>query len=133
MNGIKNKNTNNLFSTHHGAKITVTVISVLAALYISNAIFDSSGPTKNKTATGYVTRKKKIRTLQSDDENGEYFINWNINLPGKEYLLNSQYLKAGFEQVVKDFINNDLKCEDEDDSSTSFYNVEVVNNNAKKC
>ena len=70
---------------------------------------------------------KKNRILQSNETNGEYLITWTINLEGKNSLLDSPYLKAAFEQLIKDFINKDIKCEGElDDSSTSFYNVEII-------
>ena len=126
---MMNKTTKN---THIRATTMVTLLSVLAALRLSNLIFDSNEHAKKELTIEFETKEEKIRTLQTDDEDGEYIISWNINVLGKEYLLNSPYLKAGFEQVVKDYINNDLKCEDENDSSTSFYNVEVIDNDVKR-
>ena len=115
-------------NTHIRATTIVTLLSVLATLHLSNSFFASNEHAQKELTIKIETKEEKIRTLQTDDENGDYLITWNINVLGKEYLLNSPYLKAGFEQVVKDYINNDLKCEDENEGC-----VTVVKNSEGKC
>ena len=77
--------------------------------------------------------EKNKRILQSDDTNGEYLITWTINLKEQNSLLDSPYLKASFEQIMKDFINKEIKCEGElEDSSTSFYSFEIIDGSRTK-
>jgi len=53
-----------------------------------------------------------IRNLQglNSNEDGDFLVTWSLSLGDQESLLESPYLKAGFEQSVKDFINNDIRC-----------------------
>jgi len=60
-------------------------------------------------------------------------VTWDIGLGGKDFLLESDFLKAALELSVKEFINNDLVCNDEqgidvdDTDLTSFYSIEINN------
>ena len=60
---------------------------------------------------------------------GQYLVEWSLNLGGKEFLLQSPFLKAGLEQSIKDYINLDIQCSDDADiassTSVSFYSVEI--------
>ena len=51
--------------------------------------------------------KMDRRNLQA---NGQFVVTWSLSLGGQESLLESAFLKAGFEQSVKDYINNDIFC-----------------------
>jgi len=51
-------------------------------------------------------------------------VTWSLSLGDQESLLESIYLKAGFEQSVKDFINNDIRCKgDANAKNASFLSV----------
>ena len=77
-------------------------------------------------------RDEKHRTLQTEDESGAYFVSWNLNLNGNENVLDSDYLRASFEQIAKDYINNDIKCEDEtDETTTTFTSFEIDDSKTK--
>ena len=57
---------------------------------------------------------------------GQYLVTWSLSLGGKEYLLESAFLRAGFEQSVKDYINNDILCSDDVSiKGAEFYGVEI--------
>jgi len=67
------------------------------------------------------------RNTQSVEFTEVYEVNWDLDF-GDENVENlvfdSPFLRAGFEQSIKDFINSDLECdEDSEDESTSFYVV----------
>ena len=67
------------------------------------------------------------RALQTTNDTGEYVVEWDLNLGGKEFLLESPFLKAGLEQSIKDYINIDMECDSLIDAgSASFYNVEIM-------
>ena len=42
--------------------------------------------------------------------NGDFAIQWNLNIGNQSDLLDSPFLKAGLEQAIKDFINLQLSC-----------------------
>ena len=66
---------------------------------------------------------------RNQEINDEYEVTWDINLGGKEFLLESPFLKAGLEQSIKEFINNQVQCEtDFDPNAVSFYSVEIFDN-----
>ena len=78
--------------------------------------------------------KKEIKGRNLQDESGEYEIQWTLSLKGEEYLLDSPFLKAGLELAIKDNINLELKCiaeEENDDEVSSFYDVEIEEDNGK--
>ena len=68
-------------------------------------------------------------TNNNTPNDGQYRVEWSLSLGGKEFLLQSPFLKAGLEQSIKDFINIDIQCNDDtntDSSRTvSFYSVEI--------
>ena len=76
---------------------------------------------------------QKNRLLQSitnsTPAHGQYFVEWSLSLGGKEFLLESPFLKAGLEQSIKDYINIDIQCSDgintDVSTSVSFYSVEI--------
>ena len=50
------------------------------------------------------------KTLSSDG-NGQFTVQWNLNIGNQSSVLDTSYLKAGLEQAVKDFINLKLRCD----------------------
>ena len=65
------------------------------------------------------------RELLITNDTGEYVVEWDLSLGGKEFLLESPFLKAGLEQSIKDYINIDMECDNQIAGSASFYNVEI--------
>ena len=60
-------------------------------------------------------------------DSGEYMVTWSLSLAGKDFLLESKFLKAGFEQSVKDYINNDIFCSSNlEVKGAEFIGVEIV-------
>ena len=51
------------------------------------------------------------QTAPSLNQNGNFTIQWNVNIGNQSSLLESSYLKAGLEQSIKDFINLQLLCD----------------------
>ena len=51
------------------------------------------------------------QTAPSVNQNGNFTVEWNVNIGNQSSLLESFYMKAGFEQAVKDFINLQLQCD----------------------
>lgn len=75
----------------------------------------------NKTSFAQNSRK-----LQDTAAEGQFVVEWTLSLGGKEFLLESPFLKAGLEQSIKDFINNDIICSNPSGPGTSnFYGVEI--------
>ena len=74
---------------------------------------------------GLHKKTPKYRLLQTT--NRQYLVEWSISLGGKEFLLESPFLKAGLEQSIKDFINIDIQCSDDvnadGSASVSFHSV----------
>ena len=65
--------------------------------------------------------------------NGQFSVTWNLGLGGKEFLLESSFLKAAFEQSVKDYINNDILCSDDlSKKGAEFFGVEIVGETNKQ-
>ena len=70
------------------------------------------------------------RLLQTSVGSKEYSVTWDIDLGGKDALLESDFLKAGLEYSVKDYINKKLQCEareNEDLEGASFFKVRIEN------
>jgi len=72
------------------------------------------------------------KTQHSNDQgrntkaNGQFIVTWDLNLGGQESLLDSVFLRAGFEQSVKDYINNDILCSDDlSVKGAEFFGVEL--------
>ena len=79
--------------------------------------------------------QNETRILQVADDFSEYQVDWEIILLGEEFILDSDFLKAGLEHSIKEFINRELACEldtAEDIESTSFYSVRILNNDVDK-
>ena len=74
----------------------------------------------------------KKRLLQTSDVSKEYKVTWDIDIGGKDSLLESGFLKAGLEYGVKVYINRQLECEEEDVENlenTAFFHVSISNSN----
>ena len=71
------------------------------------------------------------RRLQSTNNLGDFIVTWSIDLGGKDSILDSDFLKAGLERSVKEFINLDIMCNNDlrddfgDLEGTTFYSVEI--------
>lgn len=69
------------------------------------------------------------RNLQHNITREDYRVTWNMNLGGKDSLLESAFLKAGFERSVKNYLNKEVECDDMLNlTNASFYSVEIVTN-----
>ena len=74
------------------------------------------------------------RVLQDVQPEGDFQVLWTMSLGGKELVVESVFLKAGLEQSVKDYINMDLKCRNQEVSTadknkvapTSFRSVAIA-------
>lgn len=75
------------------------------------------------------------RNLLDTQPEGDYQVQWTMSLGGNEIIIESDYLRVGLEQAVKDYINLDLKCNYSDVSKspnkvnipTSFRSVAIAN------
>jgi len=57
---------------------------------------------------------------------GQFEVTWNLDLGPQENLLESAFLKAAFEQSLKDYINNDILCSDNIQfKGAEFFSVEI--------
>ena len=87
-------------------------------------------PNLHSSKAAFVDKKEiphENRSLQETDVRGNYSIHWDIDLDGKEFILEFPYLRAGLMRAVKDYINDDLKCHTESNlSKASFYSVEII-------
>jgi len=74
--------------------------------------------------------KHNDRILRDLSVDLDYNVEWTINLGGKDSLLESEYLKAGLERSIKEFINNDIRCSDElnneFENSAAFFGIEIL-------
>lgn len=80
--------------------------------------------------TSLESKNDDTRFLPTSDSTKEYSVTWNIDLDGKDSLLESDFLKSGLEYSAKVFINRQLRCEEDDNGyldSTSFYSVTIEN------
>ena len=78
--------------------------------------------------TSYYTETSSTEVHRREQNaNGEYSVTWTLNLGGQESLLESDFLRAGFEQSVKDYINNDVLCSDDlNKKGAEFFGVEIT-------
>ena len=115
-------------------KLVLMLCACFAAGHICNLLLKTRYRKIQAHRQGIAKKVKRI--LESSEENGEYLITWTLNLHGGEYLLNSPHLASAFEQIVKDYINNDIKCaEDTNDSTnrnTAFYSVKFATSKIAK-
>ena len=73
-------------------------------------------------------RSEQHRALETEDEGGAFKAILDIDLKGNEDVLkDSDYLIASFEQIVKDYINNDIKCENESEETSTAYTSMKIN------
>ena len=65
--------------------------------------------------------------------NGQFSVSWSLSLGGKEFLLQSAFLRAAFEQSIKDYINNDILCSDDlSVKGAEFFGIEIADNSDNK-
>ena len=97
--------------------------------------------------TNYFVETKETQPIhrRRAQVNGQFLVTWALSLGGNEFLLKSAFLRAAFEQSVKDYINNDILCSDdlslkgaeffgveiEDDSVTNQRRLKAVSGNGK--
>lgn len=76
----------------------------------------------------YVDRKNDNFYRKTKKTDGQFSVTWTLSLGGRESLLEeSAFLKAAFEQSVKDYINNDILCTDDlAFKGAEFFGVEIV-------
>ena len=112
--------------------IYALIFYALGALMVKLAVitFFNSGKVKtaHKTLRKLEVNQQQnlagIGTTTETDVIGEYRVEWNLNLGGKDFLLESAFLKAGLERSIKNYINLVLECDSEiNDASASFYSV----------
>ena len=76
-------------------------------------------------------RQLQSTTNTTPAGDGQFLVGWTLSLGGKEFLLDSPFLKAGLEQSIKDYINLDIQCGDginiDSSTSVSFHSVEINN------
>ena len=61
--------------------------------------------------------------------NSQFLITWSLSLGGNEYLLESAFLRAAFEQSIKDYINNDILCSDDlNVKGAEFFGIQIRDN-----
>ena len=74
----------------------------------------------------YVEHNQAQSHRRNTKLNGQFLVTWSLDLAGKEDLLESDFLRAGFEQSVKDYINNDILCSDDlSIKGAEFFGVEI--------
>ena len=62
----------------------------------------------------------------SSDENGQFIVQWNLNIGSQTSVLETSYLKVGLEQAVKDFLNLKLSCKPtKNNIITSFRSLAI--------
>ena len=74
----------------------------------------------------FVERDPKIKNRRTQ-VGGQFVVTWSLSLGGQESLLEeSDFLRAGFEQSVKDYINNDIRCSDNINiKGAEFFGVQI--------
>ena len=85
------------------------------------------------TSSHYIQHNHTQTHRRLSQDNGQFSVTWNLDLGGKEFLLESSFLKAAFEQSVKDYINNDILCSDDlSVKGAEFFGVEIVSETNKQ-
>lgn len=82
--------------------------------------------------TKFFAHDKRNHIVRNSRKNDEQFsVKWALSLGGRESLLEeSAFLKAAFEQSVKDYINNDILCSDNLlFKGAEFFSVEILVDN----
>ena len=79
------------------------------------------------TSSYYIQHNHTQSHRRLSQDSGQFSVTWSLDLGGKEFLLESSFLKAAFEQSVKDYINNDILCSDDlSKKGVEFFGVEIV-------
>ena len=74
----------------------------------------------------YMDHTQAITNRRNLQAGGQFRVTWSLNLGGREELLEIDFLKAAFEQSVKDYINNDIVCSDNPDvKGAEFFGVNI--------
>ena len=85
------------------------------------------------TSSHYIQHNNTQTHRSLTQDSGKFSVTWNLDLGGKEFLLESSFLKAAFEQSVKDYINNDILCSDDlNVKGAEFFGVEIVGETNKQ-
>ena len=85
------------------------------------------------TSSYYIQHNHTQTNRRLSQDNGQFSVTWNLDLAGKEFLLESSFLKAAFEQSIKDYINNDILCSDDlAKKGAEFLGVEINDNSVKQ-
>jgi len=78
------------------------------------------------TTDSYIHSNHHFIQRETTKVDGQFKVTWNLNLGGRESLLESDFLRAGFEQSVKDYINNDILCSDDlSVKGAEFFGVSI--------
>ena len=105
-------------------KATLSFIAVVLAV----SFLDKNFAKIHRLGIFYGTKLDRNQRILVDSDVRDFRVEWTITLGDFEFLLESDYLKAGLEQSIKDIINNDIRCEDvelNDDSREAFYSVKI--------
>lgn len=76
----------------------------------------------------YLRRKLSVledKFNRKEMADSDYLVDYSISLEGQEALLNSEYLRVGFERTMKNFINLDIRCNEENSGTTLYYSIEI--------
>ena len=78
------------------------------------------------TSKFFVQSSNMDRAVRNTRASGQFLVTWDLSLGQHESLLESIFLRAAFEQSVKDYINNDILCSDNIDvKGAEFFGVEL--------
>ena len=78
------------------------------------------------TSNYYIEHKGTHRQKRKIKANEQFVVTWDLSLGSQESLLESKFLKAGFEQSVKDYINSDILCSDNlEVKGAEFFGVQI--------
>jgi len=119
-------------------RLYIKVGLCLILFSFSQFFFNAS---KAKHTNSSVLDDNRERRLQYDSDDfgkindfSEYSVTWSIDLGGKDFLLESDFLKAGLEYSAKAVINRELACEEEFDDEalgrTSFFKVRIIDDDS---
>ena len=77
-------------------------------------------------STKYYVDHDHENTHRKTQASGQFVVTWSLSLGGQESLLESSFLRAAFEQSVKDYINNDIRCSDDVNvKGAEFFGVQI--------
>ena len=105
----------------------IIYLSVILYIFIYN-LHVAHQYHNSKAPKYFFSNRNANRQLQNTNSSGEYIVTWDVDLGGKDFLLESSFLKAGLERSVKEFINNDIMCDDElsdELGDSAFFSIEI--------